>query len=158
MDDYLVFCFEFSIRKHSVKRKTCKICTAALQNMERQNYTFHARTLYFYRRHLGETNLRTTALDLRSEDHESKTYKPLVENHYCHPSSRRFIDSFTNWGLTKKLSHQDGRRKCLNFKNETKRSPIQFFFLISGAAKTAITNFILPFITRLQVNLLWFHL
>ena len=35
---------------------------------------------YSDRRHLGETTLRATALDLRSKDYESKTYKPLVEN------------------------------------------------------------------------------
>ena len=35
---------------------------------------------YFDRRHLGETTLGATALDLRSEDYESKTNKPIVEN------------------------------------------------------------------------------
>ena len=95
MDGYLVFCFEFSIWKHSVKRKTCNICTAALQNMEWQNYSFHAWTLCFDRRHLGEATLRATALDLRSEDHECKTYKPLVKNHCCYPSNRRFIDTLS---------------------------------------------------------------
>ena len=29
---------------------------------------------------VGETTLCTTALDLQSEDYESKTYKPLEEN------------------------------------------------------------------------------
>jgi len=41
---------------------------------------------YFERRYLGETTLRATALDLRSEDYESKTYKPLVANPCCHPN------------------------------------------------------------------------
>ena len=35
---------------------------------------------YFNHRHIGETTLRATALDLQSEDYESKTYKPFVEN------------------------------------------------------------------------------
>ena len=34
---------------------------------------------YFDLRHLSETTLRATALDLRYEDYESKTYKPSVE-------------------------------------------------------------------------------
>ena len=69
--------------------------------------------------HLGDTTLRATALDLRSEDYESKTCKPLVENPCCSASHRCFIDTLTNWGLTAKWSHQDGRRKFLGFKNET---------------------------------------
>ena len=36
------------------------------------------------------------ALDLRSEDYESKTYKPLVENPCCYPNHRCFIDIVTN--------------------------------------------------------------
>ena len=74
---------------------------------------------YFDRRHLDETTLLATALDLRSEDYESKTWKPLVENPCCSASHRCFIDTFTNWGLAAKWSHQDGRRKFLCFKNET---------------------------------------
>ena len=34
---------------------------------------------YIDLRHIGETTLRATALDLRYEDYESKTYKPSVE-------------------------------------------------------------------------------
>ena len=83
---------------------------------------------YFDRRHLSETTLRTTALDLRSEDYESKTYKPLVENPCCYPSHRYFIDTFTNRGLTAKSSHQDGRCKFLGFKNETIEARSSLFF------------------------------
>ena len=35
---------------------------------------------YCDRRHLGDTTLRATALDLSSEDYDSKTLKPLVES------------------------------------------------------------------------------
>jgi len=51
---------------------------------------------YFYRRHLHETTIRTTAMDLRSEDYLSKTKKPFVENTCYYPSHRFFIDTFTN--------------------------------------------------------------
>ena len=66
---------------------------------------------------LGQATLRAKALDLRSEDYESKTHKLLVDYHCCYPSLQWFIDTFTNWGLTAKWSHQDGRRKFLSFKN-----------------------------------------
>ena len=59
-----------------------------------------------------------TALDLLSEDYESKSYKPLVEDPCCSPSHRCFIDSFTNWCLAEKWSHQNGRRKFLGSRNE----------------------------------------
>lgn len=68
---------------------------------------------YFDCRHLSETTLHATALDLPSEDYESKTYNSLVENLCCYPSHRCFIDTLTNWGFTEKWSHQDGRRKVL---------------------------------------------
>ena len=74
---------------------------------------------YLNHRHIGETTSRATALDLQSEDYESKTYKPFVENPCCYPTHRCFIDTFTNWGHTAKWSHQDGRSKFLVFKNET---------------------------------------
>ena len=38
-----------------------------------------ARVRPFDGRHLGETTSRATALDLRSQDYESKTYKPIVK-------------------------------------------------------------------------------
>ena len=69
------------------------------------------RHLIFDRRHLGKTTLHATGLDLRSDDNESKTYKPFAENPCCHPSHRCFNDAFTYWGLTEKWSHQDDRRK-----------------------------------------------
>ena len=50
----------------------------------------------FNHRHIGETTLRATALDLQSEDYESKTYKPFVENPCYYPTDRCFIDSFTH--------------------------------------------------------------
>ena len=50
---------------------------------------------YFDRRGLGETTLRSIALDLQSEDYESEKYKPLEENPCCYPSRRCFIDTFT---------------------------------------------------------------
>lgn len=59
-----------------------------------------------------------------AENYESKTYKPLIENPCCYSSRRRFIYTFTNWGLTEKLSHQDGLRKFLGY-----RSLIQSFFV-----------------------------
>ena len=49
---------------------------------------------YFDRRHLGENTLRATALDPRSEDNESKTYKLLAETPCCYPSHRSFTDIF----------------------------------------------------------------
>lgn len=55
-----------------------------------------------------------TALDQRSEDYECKTYNPC-----CYPSHPYFIDTFTNWGLIAKWSHQDGRRKFRGLENET---------------------------------------
>ena len=39
---------------------------------------------YFDRRHLGETTLATTALDLQSEDYESNTNKPIIEIRAIH--------------------------------------------------------------------------
>jgi len=91
-------------RGHWSKKKDCNenpiVCT-------RQNL----KPGYFDRRHLGENTLRATALDPRSEDNESKTYKLLAETPCRYPNHRSFIDIFfTTWGLTAKCSHQDGRR------------------------------------------------
>ena len=62
-------------------------------------------------------------------------HKPLVENPCCYPGHRWFIDTFTNWGVTAKWSHQDDRRKFLSLKNETTeaRSSLLFFY-ISGVS------------------------
>ena len=40
----------------------------------------------FDRRHLDETTLRATALDLQFKDYEFKTCQPLGENPCCHPA------------------------------------------------------------------------
>ena len=71
--------------------------------------------------------LGTTTLDLRSEDYESKTHKPLVQNPCCYPSHRCFrVDTqFTNRGLTPKWSHKDGRRNFFSFRKWNNRSSIQ---------------------------------
>ena len=82
---------------------------------------------YFERCHLGETILRATSLDLRSEDYESKTSKPLLENPCSYSSHRCVIDTFVNRVLTAMESHQDGGRKFLVFKNETTESYFFFF-------------------------------
>ena len=81
---------------------------------------------YFERCHLGETTLRATCLDLRSEDYKSKTKKPLLENPCYYSSHPCVIDTFVNRVLTTKESHQDGGRKFLVFKNETTES--SFFY------------------------------
>ena len=87
---------------------------------------------YFDCRHLVETTLRATALDLCSEDYQSKIYKALVENPCCcYPSHRCFID--INWGLTAKWHLQDGRYKFLGFKNETTEARSSLFFRWAGA-------------------------
>ena len=67
-------------------------------------------------RHLDETTIRVTGLDLRCEDYESKRNKSLEANPCCHPSHQCFIDTSTNWGLTAKWSHQGGRPKFLGVK------------------------------------------
>ena len=113
-----------------LSRKTDRTCSLLQKHKSEMEMLWHrwckkkktrSSNLLLARRHLGETTLRATALDLRSrsEDYESKTYKPLVENPCCYPRNRCFIDTFTNWGLTAKWSHQDGRRKFLGSKNET---------------------------------------
>ena len=68
----------------------------------------------YFERHLGETTLRATSLDLRSEDYEFKTSKPLLENPCCYSTHRCVIDTFVNRVLTAKEPHQDGRRKLLS--------------------------------------------
>lgn len=70
------------------------------------------------------TDVKKNSFESVAENYESKTYKPLIENPCCYPSRRRFIyTQFTNWGLTEKLSHQDGLHKFLGY-----RSLIQSFF------------------------------
>ena len=72
----------------------------------------------FGRRHLGETTLCATALVLRSEDYESKTYKLVVQNPCYFPTHHCFIVTFTNWSPTANWSYQDGCLKFLGIKNE----------------------------------------
>lgn len=82
--DDIVHCAEVTdLKKDCIKQPI--VCTG--QNLKPG---------YFHHRHLGENTLRATALDLRSEDNESKTFKLLVENPCCYPSHRRFIDIFYN--------------------------------------------------------------
>ena len=107
----------------------CVWSTDLRKRLDRATYCLHVPKFeaYFDRRHLGESTLRTKALDLRSEDYESKTYKPLVENPCCYPSHRCFIDTFINWGLTAERFHQDGRSRFLAFKNETTEARSSLF-------------------------------
>ena len=93
------------------------------------------------RRHLGETILRATALDLRSKDYKSKKKKknkPSVENPCCYPNHRCLIDTFTNWGLTTKWSHQDGRRKFIRFKHGTTEAGSSLFLIFGQWSKLKI--------------------
>ena len=91
------------------------------KRLDRATYCLHApkfEVSLFGRRHLGETTLCATALDLRSEDYESKTYKLVVENPCYFPTHHCFIATFTNWSPTANWSYQDGRLKFLGIKNE----------------------------------------
>ena len=49
------------------------------KRLDRATYCTRQNLKPFDRRHLGETTSRATALDLRSQDYESKTYKPIVK-------------------------------------------------------------------------------
>ena len=85
--------------------------------------------------------LRATALDLQSEDYESKTYKPFVENPCCYPCHGCLIDTFTT-----DVSQQSDLTKmaAVNFlaskMKQQRLDPVLFFTSVGSPDMAHITD------------------
>ena len=85
--------------------------------------------------------LRATALDLRSEDYESNTYKPFLENPCCYPCHGCLIDTFT----TDDSQQSDlTKMAAVNFlaskMKQQKLDPVLFFTSVGSPDVAHITD------------------